>query len=177
MKQDTTDIIPVAQETIESAFKFWEHYNNLFHVRQVSTAKNYLWLAVTELTALFAFNERLALIPDSTLLIACIIYGISITLSSVVLLFGISCLSEMWGYGKQIPQPYSEHLWLIKDAQNFGTDSKERLQDLSDFCSFLDTSILETIKQANKRAHRLRFMGLCMMLAVALGLLFLILTI
>lgn len=177
MKIDTVDILPVAQQTIDSAFKFWEHYNELFHVRQISSAKNYLWLSVTELTALFACNERFSLISENALLLAFIVYDICIALSSAVLLCGISCLSEVWGYGKQVPQPYSEHLWLIKDAKSFGADSNERLQDLTDFCKFLDTSIQGTIKQINKRAHRLRFMSFCMMLAVILGLLFLFLTI
>lgn len=178
MKEENNKQIAVAKETCEMAFKFWKHYDDLFHAQQVSTAKNYLWLAVTELTALFAFNERLASISsDGTLFLACIFYGISITSSAVVVLCGITCLSEMWGYGKPVPQPYSELLWLIKDSRTFGSNSKERLNDLSNFCHFFDESIFNTMKQIDKRAHRLRFMGLCIMLAVFLGLLFLILTI
>ena len=100
MNEENDKQIAVAKETCETAFKFWKHYDEIFHGQQVSTAKNYLWLAVTELTALFAFNERLASISsDGTLLLACIVYCISIALSAVVILFGITCLSEMWGYG------------------------------------------------------------------------------
>ena len=85
MNEENNKQIAVAQETCEMAFKFWKHFDDLFHAQQVSTAKNYLWLAVTELTALFAFNERLAsLSSDDTLLLACIFYGISITSSTVV---------------------------------------------------------------------------------------------
>lgn len=166
---DNSDLIAIADKTVDQAFDFWTYYKNRFYVEQPDTAKHHIWLAATVITALFALKGEWLMQAECAFTLAKICFYTSFILACTGIVLGVSCLSSSWFYGKGDVEPVDKMKALIDDAKFFGSKSDERLEDLEHFCEYLDNAINGLKANINNRGIRLRWLSFMVAAAIALA--------
>ena len=165
MTSEHTSLIKDAELTLDYSHQFWKHYHAIFHTQQVNSAKHYLWLAVTVITALFAVQQYYEPITGIK---AFLFYAAFIT-AVFCILAGITCLSSVWCYGAEPREPLDNASLYIRNLEKFGPASEERYQDLKDLIAIYDQAIDALRKRIANRTSRLRCMSRSIFCAILCG--------
>ena len=165
MTSEHTSLIKDAELTLEYSHQFWKHYHVIFHNQQVNSAKHYLWLAVTVITALFAVQQYYESISG----FKAFLFYATFMIAIFCILVGITCLSSTWFYGTEPREPLDNAGLYIRNLEKFGTDSDERYLDLKDLIDIYDQSINTLRKRIARRTVRLRLMSWSIFIAILSG--------
>ena len=160
-------------KVLDRADDYWRYLSEFAYGHQLSSAKNYLWLAVTFLTALAAIYTKFIEKNFLVSFIYCLaetFFIMSCICSALSLILGVIVLSSRWFI---IPEPHpmqaDKSEYMIIRAFNHSPNSQEYFDNLKAWSIFFDRSITTHLVLIKRKGELLHWQNLLILFSFAFG--------